>query len=78
LRCTEAACRGSISLRYGRTTLGTGRYNLALDKTGWFSIKLIEKTSQLLADAKHHTIKVSEIVTVTAGKTVKKPLSLVR
>ena len=78
LRCTEAACRGNLSLRYGRTTLGAGRYNLALDETGWFSIKLIEKTSQLLADAKHHTIKVSEIVTVTAGKTVKKPLSLVR
>jgi hypothetical protein len=78
LRCTEAACRGSISLRYGRTTLGTGRYNLAVDKTGWFSVKLIEKAGQLLTDAKRHTIKVSEIVTVTAGKTVKKPLSLVR
>jgi hypothetical protein len=73
-----AACRGSISLRYGRTNLGTGRYKLAVDKTGWFPVELTDKTHQLLADAKQHTIKVSEIVTVTAGKTVKKPLSLVR
>jgi hypothetical protein len=78
LRCTVAACRGSISLRYGRTNLGTGRYKLAVDKTGWFPVELTDKTHQLLADAKQHTIKVSEIVTVTAGKTVKKPLSLVR
>ncbi len=67
-----------LGYRHGRITLGTGRYNLALDNTGWFSVKLIERTDQLLADAKHHTIKVSEIVTVTAGKTVKKSLSLVR
>jgi hypothetical protein len=77
LGCKLAACSGVITLVDVRTELGHSKYHLAPGKTGTVTVGLFAEAGTLLAGAKHHTIKVTETVTVAGGRTISPKLSLV-
>jgi hypothetical protein len=77
LRCSGAACRGTVSLDDGKVPFGTTSYQLGAGKTASFEAHLTSTALQLLAKAGQHAIKVTETVTVTGGKTVEGQISLV-
>jgi hypothetical protein len=77
LKCTVEACKGTVTLVDVTTNVGSQHYSLRAGKKGIVVIHLRPKGIQFLAGAKHHTIKVTAIVTVTGGKTVKERTTLV-
>lgn len=77
LSCATAACQGKISLLDVRTVIGTANYSLAVGKTGSFVVRLSTQALGLMANAKGHTITVTETVTLTGGTTIQKRVSLV-
>jgi hypothetical protein len=77
LVCKIVACTGVITLTDVRTEVGHSKFKVAAGKTGTISVGLLTDGKTLLAGAKKHTIKVTETITVTGGKTVKPKLTLV-
>lgn len=77
LRCTAAACTGTVTLTDVTTVVGTSKYKVKAGKTGTVAIRLRAKGTEFLAGAKHHTIKVTAKVTVSGGQTVKQKTTLV-
>ncbi|HUC14187.1 MAG TPA: hypothetical protein VMS00_07020 [Acidimicrobiales bacterium] len=77
LKCTVEACKGTVTLVDVTTNVGSQHYSLRAGKKGIVVVHLRPKGIQFLAGAKHHTIKVTAIVTVTGGKTVKERTTLV-
>ena len=78
LGCSAAPCSGVITLTDVRTEIGHSKYSLAAGKTGKVSVGLFAVAQTLLAGAKHHTITVTETVTVAGGTTIKPKLTIVR
>ena len=76
LRCTGANCKGELSLTDVKTGVGSRSYTFREGKTVTFALLLNDKGRGYLAGAKGHTIKVTETVTVTGGKTVKEKITL--
>jgi hypothetical protein len=60
-----------------KTEVGHSKFKLAAGKSGTISVGLLPDGKALLAGAKHHTIKVTETVTVAGGNTIKSKVSLV-
>jgi hypothetical protein len=77
LVCKIVACTGVITLVDVRTEVGHSKFKVAAGKTGTISVGLLTDGKALLAGAKHHTIKVTETITVNGGPTVKSKVTLV-
>ncbi len=77
LVCKVVACTGVITLVDVRTEVGHSKFKVAAGKTGTISVGLLTDGKTLLARAKKHTIKVTETITVTGGKTVTSKVTLV-
>ncbi len=76
LSCARAACAGTITLVDVRTKLGHAKYKLGAGKTGYVVVGLLRQAFGLLAAAHHHTITVTETVTVTGGITVARKIAV--
>ena len=59
------------------TVVGKSKYKVKAGKTVTVAVRLGAKGTELLAGAKHHTIKVTAKVTVSGGTTVKQKTTLV-
>jgi hypothetical protein len=75
--CKVVACTGVITLVDVRTEVGHSKFKVAAGKSGTVSVGLLADGKALLAGAKHHTIKVTETITVNGGPTVKSKVTLV-
>ena len=75
--CKVVACSGVITLVDVKTEVGHSKYKVASGKTGTISVGLLTDGKHLVAGAKHHTIKVTETITVSGGPTVKSKLTIV-
>ena len=78
LRCTGQNCKGELSLTDVKTGVGARAYTFRAGKTVTFALRINDKGLGYLAGAKGHSIKVTETVTVSGGKTVKEKITLVR
>lgn len=76
LRCSEAACRGTVKLWDGHLRLATSPYSLAAGKTGAVALHLTGKAVGLLAKAPHG-LKVLATTTVAGGMTIRRNVTLV-
>lgn len=75
--CTGAGCAGTISLTDVHTVVGSRKYAVAAGKSTLFPLTINSKGLSLLAHAKHKTIRVTEKVTVTGGKTLSRKISVI-
>jgi hypothetical protein len=76
LRCSEAACRGTVKLWDGHLRLATSPYSLAAGQTGPVALHLTSKAVGLLAKAPHG-VKAVAAAAVAGGTTIKRNVTLV-
>ncbi|HUB71123.1 MAG TPA: hypothetical protein VL984_11925 [Acidimicrobiales bacterium] len=77
LRCASAACKGTVTLESGKVVFGKSSFSIKAGKTGVVAVKIVKSGQKLISRAKHHTLAVTAVVTVTGGKTVKEKTTLV-
>jgi hypothetical protein len=78
LHCGGASCRGTIALYSGRDLVAFRSYAMVAGTTSSWAAHLGTKAVQFLANVGYPTLKAIETVTVTDGRTVQRPISLVR
>lgn len=75
--CHGATCKGTIKLTDVRTVVGSKKYEVAAGKSASFTEGINHQGLMLLANTKGKTIKVTEAVSVSGGKTVSKKIALI-
>jgi hypothetical protein len=70
-KAREVACRGSVTLKSGRTTLGTARFRVASGRTTTVHVKLKRKARALLQKKKRLKVKATIRFSSPSKRTVK-------
>ncbi|HMK98538.1 MAG TPA: hypothetical protein VK425_13380 [Acidimicrobiales bacterium] len=77
LACAVAACKGTVDLASGQVFIGGTSFNISAGKTALVHVPLSPEGRALVRAAKHHTINVRALITVTGGQPVKQATTLV-
>jgi hypothetical protein len=77
LHCSDAICRGTITLYHGTTLLAVSGYAMFMGTTTGWATHLKNQALLLLVNARYHTLNATETVTVTGGNTVRKQIALI-
>jgi len=78
LKCSGRSCSGVVTLKIGKTVVGTEHYTLTAGHTTTINVALNRTGQRELARAKSQAIVVSETVTVSRSKTMTTQLTLQR
>ena len=78
LHCGGASCRGTIALYAGHEQVALRSYAMVAGTTSTWAAHLSTRAVQFLANVNYPTLRATETVTVTDGKTVQRQIGLVR